>query len=199
MKQRSRVGFGDGVKSMRFGPTGVGVIVVALFLNLNSGAGNATDDTTGSATDAASDAYVGIWLLDLEASDSIEPLMRAMEAPWIARKLANAMTPTMIITPLAEGGLRMINENPISKTDQELPADGVKRARKDPLGRKVVSSEMWSESGQLVITQENHADDGRILGVESTWARVGDRLEITNRFQSEKGPARVLRVFRPKR
>lgn len=103
-------------------------------------------------------AYVGVWLLDREASDSIAPLMELMDAPWIARKLADSMAPTLTITVLGDAGLRMVNENPIQTSDRQMPVDGVERARKDPLGRKVVSSETWNDAGQLVVTQKTHVD-----------------------------------------
>ena len=74
-------------------------------------------------------AWAGTWLLDPKASDSVDPMLVLMKTPWIARKAAAAMTPTMRITALGHGGLRVINENPIRTTNQEIFIDGVKRER----------------------------------------------------------------------
>jgi hypothetical protein len=167
-------------------------MVAALLLALP--APGMAEDISGPAS-----AYVGVWLLDLEASDSIEPLMNLIDAPWIARKLADSMTPTLTITLLGDGGLRLVNENPIQTTDQRMPADGVEREREDPLGRKVVSSQVWNDAGQLVVTQKNHVDEDRIVVITSTWARAGDHLELVNTAETEDGPLRIRRVFRPVR
>lgn len=142
--------------------------------------------------------YLGVWLLDLESSDPIGPLMEAIEAPWIARKMAGMMAPTVTITALGAGGLRMVNENPIKTTNQDMPVDSVERQRQDPLGRKVVRSEAWNEVGQLIVTQKNYVDDDRIVVVRSTWARVGDRLEVSNQVESEDASLVIRRIFRRK-
>jgi hypothetical protein len=166
--------------------------IVAVLLLILPGPGKA-EDNPGPGS-----AYEGVWLLDGDASDPIESLMKLMDAPWIARKLAEVMTPTLTITVLADGGLRMVNENPIQTTDRQMPVDGVEREWKNPLGRKVVSREVWNDAGQLVSTQQNYIDDDRVVVVTSTWARVGDDLEITNRVETEDGPLLIRRIFRRK-
>ncbi|MEM7413499.1 MAG: hypothetical protein AAF430_24920 [Myxococcota bacterium] len=143
------------------------------------------------------DSYIGVWQLDGDASDPIGPLLEVMEAPWVARKMADVMEPTLTITPLGDG-LRIVNENPIQTTDTPMPADGVERERKDPLGRKVVSSEVWNDAGELVVTQQNYVDADRIVVITSTWARVDDHLELRNRIDTDDGPMRIRRVFRAK-
>lgn len=142
--------------------------------------------------------FVGVWLLDRDASDSIGPLMTLIEAPWIARKLASLMTPTVTITALDDGGLRMVNENPIKTTDENMPVDGVERGRKDPLGRNVVASQSWNDSGHLLVIQKNHIGSDRVVLVESIWERVNDHIEVTNNVETEDGPLVIRRIFRRK-
>ena len=142
--------------------------------------------------------YLGSWLLDHDASESIGPLMKLIEAPWIARKLATLMTPTITVTELGDNGVQIVNENPIKNTDQRLPIDGVERAETDPLGRKVVTSGVWNDNGQLAVTQKTYVGDDRVIVVTSMWVRVNEHIEIVNRAETEDGPLRIRRVFRRK-
>ena len=141
-------------------------------------------------------AWVGTWHLDRDASDSVEPMLAAMKTPWIVRKLAATMAPTMTITSLRHGGLRVVNENPIRKTDQEIFVDGVKRERLDPLDRKVVRSATWNAAGQLVVKNWNHVEEDDVVEVTSTWSLAGNTLEISNALEREDDAILIRRVFR---
>lgn len=171
----------------------VPVAVLLVVLPLRSLGG----DMEGPRADRA-DArdWAGVWRLDRDASDPIEPLLELMEAPWLARKIANAMTPRLTITLLPDGALRILNENPIKTTDREMRADGVRRARTDALGREVVSEEAWTEDGELVVTETTHVGDDRVVVVTSTWRRVENGLEFTARSETDSGPLVIRRVFR---
>jgi hypothetical protein len=142
--------------------------------------------------------YLGRWLLDFDASDSIGPMMELMDTPWIARKLAGMMSPTVTITKLGERGLTMVNENPIKTTQQEMFVDGVEREHEDPLGRKVIASQTWNDVGQLVVVERTHVDDDRVFEVISTWIRVEKHIEVMNKMQGEDEPLVIRRIFRPK-
>ena len=141
-------------------------------------------------------AWAGTWLLDPKASDSVDPMLVLMKTPWIARKAAAAMTPTMRITALGHGGLRVINENPIRTTNQEIFIDGVKRERLDPLDRKVVRSATLSATGQLIVRNWNHVEEGEVVEVTSTWSLAGNTLEVSNVIQGEDDALVIRRVFR---
>lgn len=142
--------------------------------------------------------WAGVWILDRDASDPIGPLMKLLDLPWIARKVADVMTPILTITVLGDGSLRMVNENPIQTTDRKMPADGIEREREAPAGRRVVSSEVWSDAGQLVAVDQNHIDDDRVVVVTSTWARVREDLVLEIRLEAEDGPLVIHRIFRRK-
>lgn len=159
----------------------------------------------GIADEAADSAAVplaewaGEWVLDHDASDSIDPMLELLGTPWIVRKMAGTMTPTFTFSVLPAGdGLHWVNANPIRTTERDITGDGVRRELEDPLGRKYVSSERWSESGDLVMSQTHRRDD-RAVEVVATWSRVDDRLEIVNRTKSDDRPLVIRRVFRRKR
>ncbi|GEM_PF-2332973 len=137
---------------------------------------------------------VGVWQLDRDASDSVAPMLERMDAPWIARRMADSISPTMTVTVLPGGGLRIRNENPIRTTEQELPLDGVAREARDAMDRRVVRSASW-DSGHLVVTSRNYVEVDRIVSVESTWTRSGDTLVIANRLDPEGDALVIRRVF----
>jgi hypothetical protein len=169
--------------------------ILSVFL-LSLASSIAPADDARSEPRGAASVFTGVWILDRDASDSIAPLMEAIDAPWIARKMANVMTPTLTISLLGDDGLRVVNENPIRNSDQDMPADGIDRERTDPLGRKIVSKESWNDAGQLVVTQRNHVDSKRVVVIESTWSRVGDHIEIENHIEAKDSPLRIRRIFR---
>ncbi|MGB0621774.1 MAG: hypothetical protein ACPGVZ_20100 [Myxococcota bacterium] len=146
--------------------------------------------------DSLGGPWAGTWLLDPEASDPVEPMLVLLKTPWIARKAAAAMTPTMRITALGHGGLRVINENPIRTTNEEIFIDGVKRERLDPLDRKVVRSATLSATGQLIVRNWNHVEEDEVVEVTSTWSLAGNTLEISNVIQGEDDALVIRRVFR---
>ena len=141
------------------------------------------------------ESLAGTWKLDRAASDPIRPLLELLDAPWIARRMADTMSPTMQVSPAPNGGLRVVTANPLRTTDVVYPADGTDNTREDPLGRSVVTRERWLAPGRLVITQENQGEDGGVQ-VETTWERVEERLELRIVAQGPDGPVRILRVFR---
>ncbi len=173
------------------------LIAVATLGLLWTPRGMRADSTHVADVNPASN-YVGVWLLDREASEPIGPLLKLMEVPWFVRKMAAVVTPTLTISTPGDGRLRMINQNTIRSTDRAIVADGSERETEDALGRKVIESATWNELGQLVVTQKNHIEADRVVEVTSTWARVGQTLELTLSADSEVRPLSIRRVFRPK-
>jgi len=155
-------------------------------------------ESTPAADPNHASALVGVWVLDHEASQSITPLLELLEAPWVARKMAAVATPTLTITATGDGGVHLINQNAIRTTDREIVADGGERERKAAFGRKTVESATWNERGQLIVTQRAYIEAGRVVEVTSTWARLGEALQLTLRADSKEGPLSIRRVFRPK-
>lgn len=54
-------------------------------------------DPTGPEAAALFEALSGEWRLDAGASDGIEPMMAFMGVPWLIRKMALAVAPTMAL------------------------------------------------------------------------------------------------------
>ena len=163
--------------------------VLAMVLILPFAGAGAESTGTATAKDLA-----GVWKLDRDASDAVAPMLERMDAPWIARRMADSMSPTMTVTPLADGRLHIRNENPIRTTEQELPLDGVAREARDAMGRKVVRTASWDD-GHLVVTSRNYVEADRIVSVESTWTRSGDTLVIVNRIDPDGDVLVIRRVF----
>ena len=169
------------------------IATVALLLLGSSLPGIAEDASRASRPDL--DAWTGVWVLDKEASDRIGPLLKLLDAPWIARTLADRLTPTLTITVLGERGLSVVNENRLQTSERMLWADGIERERRDPSGRKVLSKEFWTATGQLVVSDRIPIDD-RVVVVTSTWERVGEGLELTIRAGAGDGSLEIRRIFR---
>lgn len=172
------------------------VIFVMLVLAMPASARGADDAHPVDATDRSE--WAGVWQLDRDSSDPIEPLLKQMEVAWVTRKIGNAMSPTLTISVLPNGGLRVLNQNPIQTTDRQIPAHGTPYERTDTLGRRVVSKEWWNDAGQLVVVDENHFDDDRIVVVTSTWTCAGDHIDLMNHVETEDGPLLIRRIFRRK-
>ncbi len=64
---------------------------ISLLLHMAAGA-----ETSGPFKDLS-----GEFVLDKEKSDSIQPFLKEVGAPWIARKVSFDTTPTFLQTPLA--------------------------------------------------------------------------------------------------
>ncbi len=142
--------------------------------------------------------WIGVWVLDREASDPIRPLLERMGAPGAARRMADRLTPTLTVTAIPDDGLRMVTESRVRTTRQDLVPDGAARESEDGRGRKVVSRAAWDEDGRLVVRQQNHLEADRIVEVQSSWARIEDRLELTIRVDDADAPLEIRRVFRRK-
>lgn len=158
----------------------------------------ATRQASGAGAEPAAPLaeYAGVWQLDRDASDPVGPMLERMEAPWIARRIADSMAPEMTLTPLPGGNVHVRNENPIQTTEQTLSPDGVERASEDPMGRRVLRSAEFDAAGRLVVTSRTYVDADRAATVESTWTRPDETLVIVNRLDPDGDTIVIRRVFR---
>ena len=153
------------------------------------------DDGEPDSPAGARHDLAGRWTLDPERSESIVPLMELMGAPWVARQFARTMRPTMEIS-LVEGGIRVVNDNPVRPTDRVTIADGQRRSSRDALDREVVEWAEWQDDGSLRIWREIHPEDGPPFQLEARWRRVGEVVTLDSEGRAPgEDTVRVRRVF----
>jgi hypothetical protein len=122
----------------------------------------------------------------------MRPLLELLDAPWMARRLADSLTPTIRFEGVDAGRILIVTDNGFRVQRRELITDGEARERTTENGRRVVSSSWWTKRGEIVAVDRNHLGDGRVLVVTSTWKRTADVLVLEIRAAS----ARIKRVFR---
>jgi hypothetical protein len=122
----------------------------------------------------------------------VRPLLELLDAPWMARRVADSLTPTVRFEVVDPGRILIVTDNGFRVQRRELITDGEARERTTENGRRVVSSAWWTKRGEVVAVDRNHLDDGRILEVTSTWKHTADALVLEIRAAS----ARIKRVFR---
>ncbi len=104
------------------------------------------------------DRLNGRWTIDWKASDSFEPVMDALEVPWLLRRLAGVVKAYITITvepppcDTCNPSLRIEQESPVRDSSRVVRLDGVARPSKDPLGNETVDRFNWNpETGMELI------------------------------------------------
>ena len=147
-----------------------------LLLLLPPGVVAETSDPAAPGADFAPGAgLVGRWTLDPERSDSIKPMMELMDAPWAVRQMVGSLRPTLVLS-LTKGGLRVLNQTSVRKTDREIIADGEKRESKDALDRTVTEWAAWQSDGTLTVWRRQKKSTQRL---PPSARRPGMRLRAT--------------------
>jgi hypothetical protein len=141
--------------------------------------------------------FRGDWKLDLEASDSVAPLLRAAGKSEWTISLASKVTSTHII----RGDLHRLTlriETPVRTQEQEIPLDGTPTRVTGPDGSETLASTRWSEDGQALITT-TQASSQQPLSFRITRSLDADRrtMFLDVECQGRDGqPIRVRRVYR---
>ena len=110
----------------------------------------------------------GVWKLDWDRSDSFEPVMEALETPWLMRRLAGiarvgvelrAVAAPTDCDDCAEKVMVTLN-TPISTKEVEVILDGVPRPGEDPRGRATVDRYRWTPEEGLEMIRELELPSG---------------------------------------
>jgi hypothetical protein len=165
-----------------------------------------------SSLATAADAPVGVahldgeWKLDWDRSDSFEPVMKALETPWLLRRLAGiarvglelraVATPTDCTECAAK--LNVTLSTPISSNAVEVTLDGKPRPGEDPRGRATLDRYTWSSDTGLEMIRELElpsgskarlreirsvgADPDTLLSRLTVWVEVAERASIERTF-----------------
>jgi hypothetical protein len=144
--------------------------------------------------------FRGEWKLDVEASDSVDPLLKA-KGIGFARRMAMVNLP---VTNVIRGDHRRlfitVRMTPIIEQTEELPTDGTPTKSASPEDGKLLDSQTrWSADGQSLITTTVDEMDGKPIRLTVTRSLAPDRrtMYVDFRFQPPTGgPLEARRVFR---
>ena len=112
----------------------------------------------------------GEWKLDWDRSDSFEPVMTALETPWLLRRLAGiARVGLELRASTAPAGCEecgaeriMVKlSTPISSRKVEVILDGKPRPGEDPRGRATLDRYTWTSEHGLEMIRELELPSGR--------------------------------------
>lgn len=148
----------------------------------------------------------GEWKLDWNRSDSFETVMKALETPWILRRLAGiarvslelrATTTPADCDECVESVIITV-DTPIASKEVEAVLDGKPRPDKDLRGRPTLDRYRWtSEKGlelirefklpsgsqaRILETRNLGADPDILLSQMTVWVDGTERASITRTF-----------------
>lgn len=138
--------------------------------------------TAHAGTNPGLDRLNGRWKLDWSRSESVDPVMKALEVPWLIRRLAGVVSVYVIFEsedPDCEGcseRLRIVSENPIKNTTRLVVLDGVPRPAVDPLGNESLDEFRWHPETGLEMKRERVLKSGKKARIREQRV-VGDDLD----------------------
>lgn len=150
----------------------------------------------GFATPAwAHEGFTGTWVLDKQASDSLDPLLQAQGVGWFKRKAAAGLDVTQVIE--VEGDTVHIEVQSSLKSGAEtVQLDGVARERVGEQGPARVAHRWEAET--WVTTSQASSPAGEPLRTTLTRSLSDEGQTMTQRIQVEIGGQTLSldRVFR---
>ena len=135
-----------------------------------------------AGTNPGLDRLNGRWKLDWNRSDPFEPVMDALEVPWLLRRLAGAVSVHVnfqVEEPECEGcgeRLRIVSENPIKNTSRIVVLDGKPRPTVDPLGNESMELFRWNPEHGLEMKRERVLKSGKQARIQEQRS-VGEDLD----------------------
>ena len=127
------------------------------------------------------DRLDGAWKLDWDRSESFEPAMKALETPWLLRRLAGIARVGLELRALptaadCEGCSEKVLitlSTPISDKEVEVILDGMPRPGEDPRGRATVDRYTWTSDAGLEMIREVELPSGKQARIIET-RNLGD-------------------------
>jgi hypothetical protein len=155
----------------------------------------ATDaDQVGSATPQVD--FSGQWQLNVEASDSLDEIMKAIGVSFIQRGLVNNTVITHTIQQTADELTIEVKTTFFSRTDR-LPLHGEPAQTTDPSGRPVESTSAWSDDGRQLITKIWVPRDQQRFTMTRSLDEGQDAMEVWIEFFPKAGKSLTSRrVYR---
>ena len=164
--------------------------------------------TLASAADApAGPARLdGHWKLDWDRSGSFEPVMKALETPWLMRRLAGiarvGLELRAIRTPSdcekCPEKVMVTLLTPISNSEAEAILDGQPRPGEDPRGRATLDRYSWTSERGLEMIRELELPSGnqaRLIEIRNLGADSDTLLSTLTVWIDGSLQASVERTF----
>ncbi|HEX4145646.1 MAG TPA: hypothetical protein VHY91_19225 [Pirellulales bacterium] len=156
---------------------------------------SAADDATGAEISPQVD-FSGSWQLNVEASDSLDPILEAIGLSFIERALVNNTVVTHVIRQTADELTIDVQTSFFSRTDH-LPLNGQPADTLDPSGRPVESVSAWSDDGRRLISKIWVKPDKQRFTLTRSMDEEHDAMEVLIEFFPQKGkPMASRRVYR---
>lgn len=95
--------------------------------------------------------FSGVWVLDTEASDSMDTLFELQGISWIKRKFATKLDVKQTLTQTDEK-LELVFDNILGIHRQVLYFDGKPHVTVNPGGREFTLSSHWIDNDQVLIS-----------------------------------------------
>jgi len=154
----------------------------------------ADTDQAGSASPAVD--FSGQWQLNVEASEPLDEIMKAIGVSIIERTLVNNTVVTHIIHQTADELTIEVKTAFFGRTDH-LPLNGEPAQTADPRGRPVESTSAWSDDGTQLITKVWVPRDRQRFTMTRSLDAGQDAMEVLIEFFSKEGKSLTSRrVYR---
>jgi hypothetical protein len=154
----------------------------------------ATADQAGSESPAVD--FSGQWQLNVEASEPLDEIMKAIGVSIIERTLVNNTVVTHIIRQTADELTIEVKTAFFSRTDH-LPLNGEPAQTADPTGRPVESTSVWSDDGTQLITKVWVPRDRQRFTMTRSLDAGQDAMEVLIEFFPKEGKSLTSRrVYR---
>jgi hypothetical protein len=151
----------------------------------------------------------GHWKLDWDRSDSFAPVMKALEVPWLLRKLAGVASVGLELRALPPSAdcedcsqeMMVTLSSPISTNETRVVFDGEPRPGEDPRGRDTIDRYTWSaETGMEMIRElelpsgkQARLQESRVLGESKdtllstlrVWIDGAEQASVNRTFMRE--------------
>ncbi len=147
---------------------------------------------------AASDQLDGSYLLDLEASDSADEMMKELGMNRVMRAAAKKIRTRMVFDGAPDKVLLTLTST-LGERTQEIPTDGTTLSMEDPQFGSGTATARWSEDGAaLIMVSDTQLNDGRSIHNVTT-RRLEDASTMLQLFEVtiDGGETMVIRrIFR---
>jgi hypothetical protein len=148
----------------------------------------------------ASVDFSGTWVIDLNASDSPEPILKRLGASWFQRKLATSLKVEAVYRQTKDR-LTIVTRAPVLSRTEELRLDGRPVTETESLTGPYTERTFWSADGTRLISisafRTKDAKDAR-LRVARQLTRGGSGLVLSETLDvaGESPQPVVRRVWR---
>lgn len=141
--------------------------------------------------------FRGSWVLDRQASESLEPLLEAQGVPALERKVVARLNVILKVEQTSQR-VKIVFITPLASDVEDLPTDGQAGEREVPFLGTVRFHSAWSEDGKVLITR-SEAREGTVSATVRRYLDEGKRfVHATTVVGADGRTFSARRVFRKK-